>query len=92
MILNVRQEYTSWTPDQDFDWSLRTGDASNQIAILGDCRKLHGFKAESYLRMAGLCRQGGGKHAASQKECLAAALRLLTNNMPIQDFSMVAHV
>lgn len=77
---------------QEFDWSLRMEDKARQASVVADCQKLPEFKTENFLRMAEICRQGGPKHAGIQKECLSAALRQLTNTIPIQDFQLLARV
>lgn len=50
------------------------------------------FKADNFLRMAEMCRVGGLKFAAAQKDCLSAALQILSSKLPMTDFCLIARV
>ena len=77
---------------QEFDWSIRSGDSARQSMVFEDCRKIPDFKSENYLRMADVCRQAGAKHASIQKDCLLAALHILTHDLPIKSPELIASV
>ena len=76
---------------QEFDLSVRTSDAEAQIAVLQRCQATKGLSPQNYLTMAALCRQSGGG-VASQQACLKAALRHLSQQMPVTEFELIAQV
>ena len=79
------------TPPQEFDLSVRTSDTEAQIAILQRCQATKGLSSQNYLTMAALCRQSGG-NTGSQQACLKAALRHLSQQVPITEFELIAQV
>ncbi len=71
--------------------SVRLSDTAAQTAVLQRCQATRGLTAQNYLTMAALCRQSGAS-AASQQACLKAALRHMSQQMPITEFELIAQV
>ena len=70
---------------------MRTSDTEAQLAVLQRCQATMGLSPQNYLTMAALCRQSGG-NTASQQACLKAALRHLSQQMPVTEFELIAQV